>query len=144
MTIEFPEDEGREFEVGQEIPKDLQTLCMENEYGQYSLRFQRFLYIVNKKYIIEPLASRTAKKLPRLSFVRYIPEVSVEWDGKKIHYYQHKAKEWWPTPKEMITLPSQWLFFYMFLMLKLIIMLLLMTFFLIRKILLIILKLLHR
>ena len=89
----------------------------------------------NKRYIIEPLASEIAKKLPRLSFVRYIPEVSVEWDGKKIHYYQHKAKEWWPTLKELIILPSQWLFFYMLLMLKLIIMLLLTPLFLIRKIL---------
>jgi hypothetical protein len=89
----------------------------------------------NKRYIIEPLASGTAKKLPRLSFVRYRPEISVEWDGKKIHYYQHKAKEWWPTPREFIILPCQWLSFYMVLTLKLIMMLLLIHFFLIRKIL---------
>jgi predicted transglutaminase-like cysteine proteinase len=90
----------------------------------------------DKRYIIEPLARSVGDKLPRLSFVRYIPEVSVSWDGKKVHYYQHKAKQWWPTPKELITLPPEWLFFYTILFLKLIVMLLLSPFFLTRRILL--------
>ena len=87
----------------------------------------------NKRYIVEPLASSVGEKLPRLSFVRYIPEVSVSWDGKKVHYFQHKAKQWWPTPKELITFPPEWLFFYTILILKLIVMLLLSPFFLTKK-----------
>lgn len=90
----------------------------------------------NKRYIIEPLASSVGEKLPRLSFVRYKPEVSVGWDGKKVHYFCHAAKEWKPTLKELITLPPEWLFFYTILFLKLISILLLSPFFIIRRILL--------
>jgi hypothetical protein len=64
--------------------------------------------IKKKRLIIEPQA-RFTKKLPRLSFIRYKPEVSVEWDGKKIHYYSHEKREYNPSFKEVIPLAFEWL-----------------------------------
>jgi hypothetical protein len=59
MAIQFPDDESKELEAGQEVPEELKSLCKRNEYGQYSLRFNKFLYIVNDAYIIEEKAPDT-------------------------------------------------------------------------------------
>jgi len=41
-----------------------------------------------KCYLLEPLANRLAA-MPRLSTARYVPKLSVSWDGKTIRYFSH-------------------------------------------------------
>jgi hypothetical protein len=43
-----------------------------------------------KCYIVEPLRSRIVSTMPRLSTIRYVPKLSVSWDGKTLRYFSHK------------------------------------------------------
>ncbi len=64
MAIEFPEEESNELELGQRVPVNLRPLCKKNEYGQFSLRFKKFLYIVNQNFRIEEKAPDTLSCYP--------------------------------------------------------------------------------
>jgi hypothetical protein len=46
-----------------------------------------------KCYIVEPLRSRIMGTMPRLSSIRYVPKLSVSWDGKVLKYFAHKKPE---------------------------------------------------
>jgi hypothetical protein len=70
-----------------------------------------------KCYIIETLASMF-NKLPRLSMVRYIPEISVEYNDKKLSYYAHKRLQYNPSLFEALDLVREWLFFWTVIVLK--------------------------
>jgi hypothetical protein len=52
-----------------------------------------------KCYLVEPQANRVAT-IPRLSTIRYSPNISVAWDGKTIKYFSH------PKPKSAASLRS--------------------------------------
>jgi len=41
-------------------------------------------------YLVEPLRSRIAGVLPKLSTISYVPKLSVSWDGKTLRYFSHK------------------------------------------------------
>ena len=41
-------------------------------------------------YIVEPLRSRIMSTMPRLSTIRYVPKLSVSWDGKTLRYFSHR------------------------------------------------------
>jgi Bacterial transglutaminase-like cysteine proteinase BTLCP len=43
-----------------------------------------------KCYLVEPLRSRIVSTMPRLSTIKYVPKVSVSWDGKTLRYFSHK------------------------------------------------------
>jgi hypothetical protein len=43
-----------------------------------------------KCYIVEPLRSRIVSTMPRLSTIRYVPKLSVSWDGRTLRYFSHK------------------------------------------------------
>jgi hypothetical protein len=65
-----------------------------------------------KHFIIEALSSFFGEKLPRLSFVRYSPSGSVEWDGQRLKYYIHqKPKNDLPTSL-ILKLFGEWLWFW--------------------------------
>jgi len=88
----------------------------------------------NKRYIVEPLACHVGERLPRLSLVRHRPEISVEWDGKKLHYFEHIPKVWRPSIWELTSLVSEWLLFYTGIIVRVIIVVLLLPFLLARKV----------
>jgi hypothetical protein len=46
-----------------------------------------------KCYIVEPLRSRIVSTMPRLSTIRYVPKISVSWDGKTLRYFSHKKPD---------------------------------------------------
>jgi hypothetical protein len=63
-----------------------------------------------KHFLVEPLLSYVGKSLPRMSIIRYEPQGSVDWDGKKLHYFTHEKREL-KLPILMIPLViSEWLF----------------------------------
>jgi glycosyltransferase involved in cell wall biosynthesis len=64
-----------------------------------------------KSFLCEPLAC-AFKKLPRLSMIRYVPEISVEFNEGKISYYSHKELIYNPSLFEAITLFKEWLFYW--------------------------------
>jgi hypothetical protein len=43
-----------------------------------------------KCFLVESLLCKIGDTLPRLSTVRYVPELSVSWDGKTLRYFSHK------------------------------------------------------
>ncbi len=62
-----------------------------------------------KHFLVEPLASWYGETFPRLSMLRYTPEISVEWDGKKMHYFSHTKRSYTPTLREGCMLWGEWL-----------------------------------
>jgi glycosyltransferase involved in cell wall biosynthesis len=64
-----------------------------------------------KCFLCEPLAC-AFRKLPRLSMIRYVPEISVEFNEGKISYYSHKKIIYNPSLFEAITLFKEWLFYW--------------------------------
>ena len=64
-----------------------------------------------KTYLMEPTAPSFFWRFPRLYCLRYKPMVSVEWDGKKIRYYDHEPREYRPSLLELMRLLPGWLLF---------------------------------
>jgi len=68
-------------------------------------------------YICEPLACQFSR-LPRLSMIRYQPDISIEWDGKKVHYYVHEKLEFHPTFSKAFLLFMEWVFFWAWVLIR--------------------------
>lgn len=64
-----------------------------------------------RAYLIESMAHRYGKWLPRLDVARYIPGISVSWDGTRIAYFEHEARTFDPPFFKAIPLVFEWLFF---------------------------------
>ena len=62
-----------------------------------------------RTFLVEPLAAWLVAKIPRLSTVRYQPGISVAWDGKRLHYYEHAKKTYDPSVREVVTLLREWI-----------------------------------
>jgi hypothetical protein len=65
-----------------------------------------------RTFLVEPMAAWLGPKLPRLSTLRYQPRLSVVWDGKRLHYYEHEKRNYDPSLREIITLVAEWLPFW--------------------------------
>lgn len=65
-----------------------------------------------KHYLLEPLECWFGKKFPRLSTVRYRPEFSIEYDGKKIRYFAHEAMQFNPSFRQAFLLAGEWIYYY--------------------------------
>jgi hypothetical protein len=61
-----------------------------------------------KTFLLEPQACSVGPHLPRLSTLAYTPDVSVEWDGQKAHFYSHKARKFIPPVPQIPALVSEW------------------------------------
>lgn len=60
-------------------------------------------------FLLEPQMRGVGLRLPRLSVLRYHPKVSVEWDGKKISYFEHEDRNTEPPIRELPGLVAEWL-----------------------------------
>jgi hypothetical protein len=47
----------------------------------------------DKWFLLEPLYCRIGGKMPQLSTLRYVPSLSVSWDGKTLKYFSHKKPQ---------------------------------------------------
>jgi Transglutaminase-like superfamily len=65
-----------------------------------------------KTFLLEPQASAAGPRLPRLSTLAYKPDVSVEWDGEKVHFYFHKERKFTLPAVQLPSLVLEWAFFY--------------------------------
>jgi hypothetical protein len=65
-----------------------------------------------KTFLLEPQASSLGPRLPRLSTLGYKPDVSVEWDGEKAHFYLHKDRKFIPSAGQLPALVMEWIYFY--------------------------------
>lgn len=68
-------------------------------------------------YICEPVASHFSR-LPRLNMLRYRPNISVEWDGSKAHYYAHEPRQYNPPFREVFMLVAEWAWFWSVVLIK--------------------------
>jgi hypothetical protein len=66
----------------------------------------------SKHYIVEPQAWRYGEKLPRLKLISYQPAVSVEWDGKHLHYFAHRLPKSNLSAGLFFVLLGEWLLFW--------------------------------
>jgi len=62
-----------------------------------------------KSYLLEPQRKYLGLKMPRISTLRYHPETSVAWDGKKISYYVHEKRNTDPPLNSLPTLVWEWI-----------------------------------
>jgi len=46
-----------------------------------------------KCFLVEPQLCRVGDAVPRLSSIRYVPKVSVSWNGNTLRYFSHKRPE---------------------------------------------------
>jgi hypothetical protein len=65
-----------------------------------------------KQYLLEPLAC-LFNRLPRLSMLRYTPEISVETVDGKIAYFSHRKLDYNPSLLEGAALFGEWLNFWL-------------------------------
>ena len=65
-----------------------------------------------KYFIVEPQAWVYGETLPRLSFVHYEPEGSVEWDGKRLRYFKHEKPDRSVPVTELASLVEEWVRFW--------------------------------
>lgn len=65
-----------------------------------------------KCFLVEPQASIVGDKMPRLTAIRYQPNMSVAWDGAKITFYLHKDRKYDPRLTQVIPLVAEWLGFW--------------------------------
>jgi hypothetical protein len=78
--------------------------------GRYGSGHAWVTYTENgRTFLVEALAAWVTAKLPRLSTVRYQPGISVTWDGKRLHYYEHEKRKYDPSFREVIILLIEWL-----------------------------------
>ena len=61
--------------------------------------------------LVEPLWF-LSETMPRLSTVGYKPQGSVEWDGKKLHYFIHEKREFKMSISQIPILISEWVLFW--------------------------------
>lgn len=57
-------------------------------------------------------------RLPRLATLRYKPDISVEWDGKKAHFYRHEDRKFTPPVAQIPGLVLEWLYYRVRLLLR--------------------------
>jgi hypothetical protein len=67
---------------------------------------------------MEPQACSLGPRLPRLSTLAYKPDVSVEWDGEKAHFYSHKERKIIPPVRQIPALVAEWVYCYTRLILR--------------------------
>jgi hypothetical protein len=61
-----------------------------------------------RHFLVESLACWYGDTFPRLSMLRYRPEISVEWDGKIMHYFAHTQRSYTPSFREGFSLWGEW------------------------------------
>jgi len=71
-----------------------------------------------KTYLLEAQARSFGPRLPRLSTLAYKPDVSVDWDGGKAHFYFHKERKFTPPGKQIPGLVLEWVSYYARVILK--------------------------
>ncbi len=67
------------------------------------------LVIDGDNFLVEPQRYWIKQYMPRLSTIRYKPEVSVEWDGKCLQYFKHREVNYEPPIQELPMLVWEWL-----------------------------------
>jgi len=94
------------------IEMDIKSRFVVGESGRYGSGHAWVTMQMDGRYFLfEPLAC-AFKKLPRLSMIRYNPEISVEFNEGKISYHSHKKMNYNPSFSEAIVLFNEWLFFW--------------------------------
>lgn len=63
-----------------------------------------------KCFLVDPGMSRLGSRFPRLSTLRYHPDLSVAWDGANVSFYSHARRDGQPTLSELLPLVPEWIF----------------------------------
>jgi predicted transglutaminase-like cysteine proteinase len=66
-----------------------------------------------RHFIVEPLLW-SVEKLPRLSFIRYAPSGSVEWDGRCLKHFIHEKPNREPAFQIILKLVAEWMWFWLY------------------------------
>jgi hypothetical protein len=66
-----------------------------------------------RSFLLDPVAHGYGMRLPRLRIIRYIPQISVAWDGKQLKYYEHEEKNFNPPLYKGVPLAALWLMFWL-------------------------------
>lgn len=62
-------------------------------YGRYGTGHAWVQYFRDGKcFLVEPQRRKIGATMPRLTTLKYSPEVSVAWDGKELKYFAHKDR----------------------------------------------------
>jgi hypothetical protein len=64
-------------------------------------------------FLLEPQARYFGLRFPRLDALRYQPDVSVTWDGDKVHFYFHQPRKFVPPLTQFPLLLCEWVFYHL-------------------------------
>ena len=64
-----------------------------------------------KTFLLETQECWLGPRFARLSTLRYKPAVSVEWDGKKVHFYKHEERKFTPPIQQIPWLVAEWFYY---------------------------------
>jgi hypothetical protein len=65
-----------------------------------------------RHFLLEPQANFLRLKFPRLDALRYQPDVSAEWDGKKPHFFSHEKRTFFPPISKVPLLVLEWTYYH--------------------------------
>lgn len=71
-----------------------------------------------KTFLLEAQARSMGPRIPRLSTLSYKPDISVEWDGEKAHFFLHKERKFTPPLAQIPALALEWLYYWVRILLK--------------------------
>jgi hypothetical protein len=66
---------------------------------------------VGKHFLLEPQARFAGLRFPRLDALRYKPDVSAEWDGKRAHFFFHEERNYLPPVWQIPALVLEWVYY---------------------------------
>jgi hypothetical protein len=65
-----------------------------------------------KQFLLEPQAVYLGLRFPRLDALKYQPDVSAEWDGKKPHFFFHEKRTFFPPISQIPFLVLEWTYYH--------------------------------
>jgi hypothetical protein len=81
--------------------------------GRYGTGHAWVEYFVDGKcFLLEPQLRMVGDKIPQLTSLKYIPKLSVAWDGKTLKYFIHKRRDFKPGGRILGPLVWNWLLFW--------------------------------
>jgi len=66
-----------------------------------------------KHFLLEPQARFLGLRFPRLDALRYKPDVSVEWDGRRAHFFFHQERTFIPPISQIPVLALEWTYYHL-------------------------------
>jgi predicted transglutaminase-like cysteine proteinase len=95
--------------MGKQEPRFVTGILQPNHLGHAWVTFMEG----NRGFLIEATTPRLSSWLPRLQTTKYVPVISVAWEGAEMIYYEHVPRRFKPSLGKLIFLKIETIFFWL-------------------------------